>query len=210
MSRARRARRRDNRSSHSAHEATLAGTCILRLYARSINLPVPRVSCHQPLYESVFGDLAHAPLRKVNYIPTLFGLIREFLTVQHRIEISSSTSGAPIIQRLESASPPHLKPVPNSWHMIGRTSPHMQESLVPSATSDSSVSPKPHSSTIIMEAREGRSGNAFACERCKRPTKLCAHFLTLTGRKHKVRCVPSDTASICQRYVFRHFPATSG
>ncbi|USP73552.1 uncharacterized protein yc1106_00826 [Curvularia clavata] len=35
-----------------------------------------------------------------------------------------------------------------------------------------------------MEAREGRIGNAFACERC---------------RKHKVRCVPSDTPSICQR-----------
>jgi hypothetical protein len=58
---------------------------------------------------------------------------------------------------------------------------------VPSAKSDSSVSPKPHSSTVAMEAREGRSGNAFACERC---------------RKHKVRCVPSDTASVCQRYVF--------
>ncbi|KAF1843331.1 uncharacterized protein K460DRAFT_357075 [Cucurbitaria berberidis CBS 394.84] len=35
-----------------------------------------------------------------------------------------------------------------------------------------------------MEAREGRAGNAFACERC---------------RKHKVRCVPSGTAGICQR-----------
>jgi hypothetical protein len=31
---------------------------------------------------------------------------------------------------------------------------------------------------------EGRIGNAFACERC---------------RKHKVRCVPSDVAGICQR-----------
>ncbi|KAF2475764.1 uncharacterized protein BDR25DRAFT_322237 [Lindgomyces ingoldianus] len=35
-----------------------------------------------------------------------------------------------------------------------------------------------------MEVREGRIGNAFACERC---------------RKHKVRCVPSDTQGICQR-----------
>ncbi|KZM20537.1 sequence-specific DNA binding RNA polymerase II transcription factor [Ascochyta rabiei] len=35
-----------------------------------------------------------------------------------------------------------------------------------------------------MEAKEGRSSNAFACERC---------------RKHKVRCVPSDKASVCQR-----------
>ncbi|KAF2637578.1 hypothetical protein P280DRAFT_492426 [Massarina eburnea CBS 473.64] len=35
-----------------------------------------------------------------------------------------------------------------------------------------------------MDAREGRPGNAFACERC---------------RKHKVRCVPSGTATICQR-----------
>ncbi|KAJ4985896.1 hypothetical protein SVAN01_08585 [Stagonosporopsis vannaccii] len=61
----------------------------------------------------------------------------------------------------------------------------MQEPMMPSsAKSDSSVSPKPRSSTIAMEAREGRSGNAFACERC---------------RKHKVRCVPSDTASVCQR-----------
>jgi hypothetical protein len=73
---------------------------------------------------------------------------------------------------------------------------------VPSAKSDSSVSPKPHSSTVAMEAREGRSGNAFACERCKEPAKLHAPLLTSTGRKHKVRCVPSDTASVCQRYVF--------
>ncbi|KAF2996683.1 hypothetical protein E8E13_004602 [Curvularia kusanoi] len=68
--------------------------------------------------------------------------------------------------------------------MIGRTSPHMQEPLVPSVPSATSMSPKPHSFTTAMEAREGRSGNAFACERC---------------RKHKVRCVPSDTASVCQR-----------
>ncbi|KAF1960558.1 hypothetical protein CC80DRAFT_259436 [Byssothecium circinans] len=40
------------------------------------------------------------------------------------------------------------------------------------------------SSIVTMEAREGRIGNAFACERC---------------RKHKVRCVPSGTAGICQR-----------
>lgn len=97
--------------------------------------------------------------------------------------------------------PLHL--VPNSWHMIG-ISPHMmQEPLMPSsAKGDSSVSPKPHSSTIAMEAREGRSGNAFACERCKQLIQLHAHPLTSTGRKHKVRCVPSDTASVCQRYVF--------
>ncbi|KAF1998812.1 hypothetical protein P154DRAFT_244687 [Amniculicola lignicola CBS 123094] len=42
-------------------------------------------------------------------------------------------------------------------------------------------SPRP---IIAMEVREGRIGNAFACERC---------------RKHKVRCVPSDTTGICQR-----------
>lgn len=75
----------------------------------------------------------------------------------------------------------------------------MQEPVVPSATSESSVSPKPHSSTVAMEGREGRSGNAFACERCKEPAELHAHNLTSTGRKHKVRCVPSDTASVCQR-----------
>ncbi|KAH3983121.1 hypothetical protein HBI56_147650 [Parastagonospora nodorum] len=45
-------------------------------------------------------------------------------------------------------------------------------------------SPKPANSIFTMEAREGRIGNAFACERC---------------RKHKVRCVPSDTAGLCQR-----------
>ncbi|CAI6337584.1 unnamed protein product [Periconia digitata] len=39
-------------------------------------------------------------------------------------------------------------------------------------------------SNVAMEAKEGRSGNAFACERC---------------RKHKVRCVPSGAAGICQR-----------
>ncbi|KAF2443192.1 hypothetical protein P171DRAFT_57449 [Karstenula rhodostoma CBS 690.94] len=42
----------------------------------------------------------------------------------------------------------------------------------------------PSHSIITMEAREGRIGNAFACERC---------------RKHKVRCVPSEAAGICQR-----------
>jgi hypothetical protein len=51
---------------------------------------------------------------------------------------------------------------------------------------ESPTSPKPMSSIMTMEAREGRIGNAFACERC---------------RKHKVRCVPSDTTGICQRYV---------
>lgn len=48
------------------------------------------------------------------------------------------------------------------------------------------VSEPPSSSHLAMDAREGRIGNAFACERC---------------RKHKVRCVPSDTPSSCQRYV---------
>lgn len=100
------------------------------------------------------------------------------------------------------ASPPQLERDPESWHRIGRASPHMQDPVVPSAMRDSSVSPKPHSSTIAMEAREGRSGNAFACERCKKPPNQHAPFLTLTGRKHKVRCVPSDTASVCQRCVF--------
>lgn len=51
---------------------------------------------------------------------------------------------------------------------------------------DGSPSPKSASLAPIMDVREGRIGNAFACERC---------------RKHKVRCVPSDTPSICQRYV---------
>ncbi|KAL5113850.1 hypothetical protein ACEQ8H_008270 [Pleosporales sp. CAS-2024a] len=46
------------------------------------------------------------------------------------------------------------------------------------------ASPKPVSAVFTMEAREGRIGNAFACERC---------------RKHKVRCVPSDTTGLCQR-----------
>jgi hypothetical protein len=45
------------------------------------------------------------------------------------------------------------------------------------------------------EAREGRVGNAFACERC---------------RKHKVRCVPSDTSGTCQRYVFGMYGAPFG
>ncbi|KAF2111098.1 hypothetical protein BDV96DRAFT_614888 [Lophiotrema nucula] len=48
----------------------------------------------------------------------------------------------------------------------------------------SDPTPPSSSSIVAMEAREGRIGNAFACERC---------------RKHKVRCVPSDTAGICQR-----------
>ncbi|KAF2824409.1 hypothetical protein CC86DRAFT_55207 [Ophiobolus disseminans] len=49
---------------------------------------------------------------------------------------------------------------------------------------DSPRSPRPTNSIFAMESREGRIGNAFACERC---------------RKHKVRCVPSDTSGICQR-----------
>lgn len=120
------------------------------------------------------------------------------------IDIWPLTSGVPITDSQQHLRQPllHLERVPRSWHTIGRTSPHMQEPLVPSAKSDSSVSPKPPSSTIAMEAREGRPGNAFACERCKEPEKLHALLLTISGRKHKVRCVPSDTASVCQRYVF--------
>ncbi|KAF1946907.1 hypothetical protein EJ02DRAFT_199576 [Clathrospora elynae] len=57
-------------------------------------------------------------------------------------------------------------------------------SAPPPPETDESLSPRPASSVHTMEAKEGRTGNAFACERC---------------RKHKVRCVPSDTASICQR-----------
>jgi hypothetical protein len=69
--------------------------------------------------------------------------------------------------------------VPNLGIMIAL--PHTQHS--PSATHSP---PNPPITMITMEAREGRIGNAFACERC---------------RKHKVRCVPSDTASVCQRSV---------
>jgi hypothetical protein len=56
---------------------------------------------------------------------------------------------------------------------------------------ESPRSPQPANSFFTMEgkeAKEGRIGNAFACERC---------------RKHKVRCVPSDTSGVCQRYVVR-------
>ncbi|KAF7682317.1 hypothetical protein GT037_001293 [Alternaria burnsii] len=49
---------------------------------------------------------------------------------------------------------------------------------------DGSPSPRTANSVPAMDAKEGRIGNAFACERC---------------RKHKVRCVPSDTPAICQR-----------
>ncbi|KAF1913150.1 hypothetical protein BDU57DRAFT_532236 [Ampelomyces quisqualis] len=49
---------------------------------------------------------------------------------------------------------------------------------------ESPKSPGPAASIFTMDAREGRPGNAFACERC---------------RKHKVRCVASDTAGLCQR-----------
>ncbi|KAH8729062.1 hypothetical protein GQ44DRAFT_701503 [Phaeosphaeriaceae sp. PMI808] len=59
---------------------------------------------------------------------------------------------------------------------------HMQQPA--DCDRESPRSPKPAGSIITMEAREGRIGNAFACERC---------------RKHKVRCVPSDLANICQR-----------
>ncbi|ORY11334.1 hypothetical protein BCR34DRAFT_587994 [Clohesyomyces aquaticus] len=44
--------------------------------------------------------------------------------------------------------------------------------------------PPSSTSAAAVEGREGRIGNAFACERC---------------RKHKVRCVPSDTQGLCQR-----------
>lgn len=72
--------------------------------------------------------------------------------------------------------------------------PHMQHQ--PGAEADEPPkSPGPTSSIFTMEAREGRIGNAFACERC---------------RKHKVRCVPSDTAGICQRYVSRDVSLHSG
>ncbi|CBX90683.1 hypothetical protein LEMA_P057170.1 [Plenodomus lingam JN3] len=61
--------------------------------------------------------------------------------------------------------------------------PHMRTDA---AKADSSpvVAEPPSTSNFAMDTREGRVGNAFACERC---------------RKHKVRCVPSDTASLCQR-----------
>jgi hypothetical protein len=65
--------------------------------------------------------------------------------------------------------------------MIGL--PHM--SAQPEA--DGSPSPRIAKSVPAMDAKEGRIGNAFACERC---------------RKHKVRCVPSDTPAICQRFVY--------
>lgn len=126
------------------------------------------------------------------------------LTCGSRVVICTSTSSAPTTQRLVPPLPHTQSLSPKSWHMIGRTSPQ--------ATSGSSVSPRPHSSTAAMEAREGRSGNAFACERCKETSHFHAPVLTSKGRKHKVRCVPSDTASVCQRYVFpvlfRHLGVT--
>ncbi|KAF2850515.1 hypothetical protein T440DRAFT_90408 [Plenodomus tracheiphilus IPT5] len=61
--------------------------------------------------------------------------------------------------------------------------PHMRAGAEKADTSPV-VSEPPSSSNFAMDTREGRVGNAFACERC---------------RKHKVRCVPSDTASLCQR-----------
>lgn len=63
--------------------------------------------------------------------------------------------------------------------------PHMRADAA-NAEDSPVIAEPPSSSNFAMDAREGRVGNAFACERC---------------RKHKVRCVPSDTASICQRYV---------
>ncbi|KAF2656875.1 hypothetical protein K491DRAFT_353305 [Lophiostoma macrostomum CBS 122681] len=58
--------------------------------------------------------------------------------------------------------------------MIGL--PHQPAASEPPSSSQHSI--------VTMDGREGRIGNAFACERC---------------RKHKVRCVPSETAGICQR-----------
>jgi hypothetical protein len=63
------------------------------------------------------------------------------------------------------------------WH-IG-LSPHTY-------TRTPTTSPGAASFILTMESREGRAGNAFACQRC---------------RQHKVRCVPSDTTGICQRYL---------
>ncbi|KAI8938400.1 hypothetical protein NX059_004296 [Plenodomus lindquistii] len=60
--------------------------------------------------------------------------------------------------------------------------PHMRADAAKADTSP--VSEPRSSSSFAMDTREGRVGNAFACERC---------------RKHKVRCVPSDTANLCQR-----------
>ena len=66
--------------------------------------------------------------------------------------------------------------------MIGL--PHMSATATAQPETDGSPSPKTASLATTMDPREGRIGNAFACERC---------------RKHKVRCVPSDTPTICQR-----------
>ncbi|PVH98082.1 hypothetical protein DM02DRAFT_531897 [Periconia macrospinosa] len=60
--------------------------------------------------------------------------------------------------------------------------PHHTAPATATATTSDAVASS--SSSVAMEAKEGRSGNAFACERC---------------RKHKVRCVPSAAAGICQR-----------
>lgn len=61
--------------------------------------------------------------------------------------------------------------------------PHMRADAAKADTFPVGSEP-PSNSNFAMDTREGRVGNAFACERC---------------RKHKVRCVPSDTASLCQR-----------
>ncbi|KAF2704320.1 hypothetical protein K504DRAFT_473527 [Pleomassaria siparia CBS 279.74] len=54
----------------------------------------------------------------------------------------------------------------------------------PESTSASEPEPPPSAARSSVAIGEGRIGNAFACERC---------------RKHKVRCVPSDAAGLCQR-----------
>jgi hypothetical protein len=77
--------------------------------------------------------------------------------------------------------------ISSSLGHLFRTSPHTMHQPA-DADRDFPRSPKPANSLFTMESREGRIGNAFACERC---------------RKHKVRCVPSDTTGICQRYVSR-------
>ena len=84
----------------------------------------------------------------------------------------------------------------------------MQEPLVPPATSDSSVSPKPHSSTITMEAREGRSGNAFACERCKGPAKLHAPFFNFEQVvSTRFDVFPQTPLAYAKGMFFRYFSA---
>ena len=69
---------------------------------------------------------------------------------------------------------------PRTWHMIGL--PHMSANAQPET--DASPSPTTTGASSSMETKEGRIGNAFACERC---------------RKHKVR--PTSSDPIC---IFSH------